>query len=119
MYNMQCRFNITHSHTHFCIVMYLYSTEPNTSRFIGSSNIWCEYIVVVLSTGVRGPNRHLKPAVNHAKSVSDVQLIDVILQDYCPEALWYCYIVIIHVMTTLQEEESVGRIILYNKKKTT
>ena len=64
--------------------------------------------MVVISTSVGGTNGYLKPAVDHALSVSDVYLIFVIHQDYCPEASWYRYIEIGQLMTTLEKEESVG-----------
>ena len=87
-------------------MIYLKSTKLNTSCcFIG---IFFEYIVVVFSTSIGGTNGHLKPAVNHSQSITDVHLI-VILQDYCPEAIWYANVEILYLMTSsLQEGESVG-----------
>ena len=96
--------------------MYLKSTKLNTNlRFICFIGVFCGffsnkfvYIVAVISTSIGGTNGHLKPAVNHALSVSGVCLI-IILQDYCPEAVWYCNIEILHLVTSfLQEGESVG-----------
>lgn len=96
--------------------MYLKSTKLNTSLcFTGVVSNEFEYIVVVFSTSIGGTNGHLKPAVNHPQSVSDVHLI-IILQDYCPEAIWYCNVEILHLMTSFsQEVESVGETYMYKK----